>query len=152
MSLAGFEHVFIRSIPFAFAPDIRFRVVPPPVIAILKIVAYSENQKVREKDLTDLKSLLQRYEASSDRIFSDDVFAAELEDIEYTSAFLLGLDVGAIATPADNRIVRGFLVSQQIPPAEIAELDWDDFDQREILRFQMQLKAFEKGLQACHPR
>jgi len=145
MSLAGLDHAFARSVLFLFAPDVRFRVAPPPVIALLKIVAYTEDPNRRRKDLDDLASLLCRYEAESDRIFGDDVLAAELDDIEYANAFLLGLDVGAIVTGDDAEIVSGFLGKQLMSVGERQELVRDDSQEREVLRFQLQLKAFEKG-------
>jgi predicted nucleotidyltransferase len=144
MSLVGFEHVFTRSITISFGPDAWFKVAPPPVIALLKIVAYSEDPQRRRKDLDDLESLLRQYEAKSDRIFGDDVFAAELDDFEYANAFLLGSDVGTIATDRDAEIVHGFLSKHRMPAEELAALDQDDF-QRYALRFQMQLKAFQMG-------
>lgn len=36
MSLAGLDQAFARSVLFLFAPDVRFRVAPPPVIALLE--------------------------------------------------------------------------------------------------------------------
>jgi hypothetical protein len=41
----------------------------------------------RKKDLLDIGDLFRHYERASDRIFSDDVFAAGLDDIEYANAF-----------------------------------------------------------------
>jgi len=70
--------------------------------------------------------LFGRYDAASDRIFSDEVFAAELEQIDYANAFLLGMDVGTIATDGRGR---------------------EDIQQREALRFQEQLRAFRKGIE-----
>ncbi len=96
MSLVGFEHVFARSVPFSFAEGAQYRVAPPPVIALLKIVAFMDDPYGRKKDLLHLAELFRRYDAASDRIFSDEVFAAELEDIDYANAFLLGMDVGTI--------------------------------------------------------
>lgn len=152
MSLVGFEHVFARSIPIEFVPGVRFRVAPPPVVALLKIVAYAEDPYRRQKDLDDLRALLRRHEAQSDRIFSEDVFAAELEDVEYANAFLLGLDVGAIATDEDANVVHAFLNKHQISEADRAELDRDDLRQGETLRFHMQLRAFEQGFDAGRQR
>src|SRR6266568_7870427 len=123
MSLVGFEHVFARSVLISFAPNVEFKVAPPPVIALLKIVAYTEDPYRRRKDLGDLKSLLRYYEAESDRIFGDDVFTAELADVEYTNAFLLGSDVGAIATDEDAEIVNGFLSKHRMSEAALEELD-----------------------------
>lgn len=142
MSLAGFEQIFARSEYFTFAPGVRFKVAPPPVIALLKIVAFTEDPYRRRKDLDDLQSLFRLYEENSERLFSDDVFEADLEDIEYANAFLLGSDAGAIATPEDVEIVRTFLFKNLLSAENIADLDRADSRQ---LRFQMQLKAFQTG-------
>jgi predicted nucleotidyltransferase len=69
MSLVGFEHVFTRALPFSFAEGVQYRVAPPPVIALLKIIAFMDDQNGRKKDLLDVTELFRRYDASSDRIF-----------------------------------------------------------------------------------
>jgi len=114
MSLVGFEHVFIRALPFSFAEGVQYRVAPPPVIALLKIIAFMDDQHGRKKDLLDLTELFRRYDAAGDRIFSDEVFAAELEEIDYANAFLLGMDVGTIATDEEAGILSAFLHAQSI--------------------------------------
>lgn len=143
MSLVGFQHVFARSVLISFAPDVQFNVAPPPVIALLKIVAYSEDPNRRRKDLEDLKSLLRHYEENSDRTFGDNVFAAELRDYEHTNAFLLGSDVGVIATDEDLDVLNRFLSMHTMSSAE---LDPHDLHQRDALRFHMELEAFEIGI------
>lgn len=145
MSLVAFDHVFARAVPITFVPGIEFKVAPLSVIALLKIVAYMEDPYRRAKDLAHLKVLFRGYEAESDRIFGDDVFAAELEDFEYTNAFLLGSDVGAIATDEDANIMYAFLNKHRISAPELAELHRDDLHQSDALRFHVQLSAFEKG-------
>ena len=90
--------------------------------------------------------------AQSERIFGDDVFAAELEDVEYTAAFLLGSDIGAFTTVEDSVIVNDFLKKQWLSIEDLAELDRDDPRQREAYRFQMQLRAFGTGYSACPSR
>jgi len=145
MSLVGFHHVFAGSVLIEFAPNVRFKVAPPPVVALLKIVAYAEAPNRRQKDLDDLKSLLRSYESDSDRIFGDEVLAGNLEDLEYANAYLLGSDVGMIATDEDARVVRGFLAKHRIPPADVADLDRDDPGEEDALRFQMQLTTFAAG-------
>ena len=152
MSLVGFDHVFARSVTISFAPGLRFKVAPPPVVALLKMVAYTDDPFRRRKDLDDLRWLLRHYEAGSDRIFGDDVFAADLEDFECTNAFLLGSDVGAIATSDDDEIVNVFLRKHQVSAEELAEFDPDDLPQRDALRFHLQLRAFEKGFDAGRKR
>lgn len=146
MSLVGFEHVFIRALPFAFAEGVQYRVAPPPVIALLKIIAFMDDQHGREKDLLDLTELFRRYNAVSDRIFGDEVFAAGLEEADYANAFLLGLDVGAIATDEEVEILSAFLKARSISDEEVLEMDREDMRQREALRFQGQLRAFRKGI------
>ena len=147
MSLVGFGHVFTRALPFSFAEGIQYRVAPPPVIALLKVIAFMEDQHSRKKDLLDLTELFRRYEAASNRIFSDEIFAAELEDIEYASAFLLGVDVGTTATDEEVGILSAFLRAQSISDEELLNLDREDLQQREALRFQEQLRAFRKGIE-----
>src|SRR5580658_6325877 len=111
MSLVGFDHVFVRALSFTFAEGIQYRVVPPPVIALLKIIAFMDDPHRRKKDLLDIGELFRHYEAASDRIFSDDVFAAGLDDIEYANAFLLGVDIGFIATDEEVEILSAFFGS-----------------------------------------
>jgi len=147
MSLVGFEHVFTRAVPFSFAEGVTYRVAPPPVIALLKIIVFTDDQHGRKKDLLDLTESFRRYDEASDRIFSDEVFAAELEDIDYANALLLGMDVGPIATDEEVGILSAFLQSQSISDEELLDLDREDIQQREALRFQKQLRAFRKGIE-----
>jgi predicted nucleotidyltransferase len=151
MSLVGFEHIFIRALPFPFAQGVQYRVAPPPVIALLKIVAFMDDQH-RKKDLLDLAELFRRYDAASDRIFSDEVFAAELEEIEYASAFLLGMDLGTIATDEEVGILGAFFQAQSISDEELLELDREDMQQRKASQFQQQLRAFQKGIEQSRGR
>lgn len=152
MSLVGFEHVFTRALPFSFAEGVQYRVAPPPVIALLKIIAFTDDQNRRKKDLLDLAELFRRYDADSDRIFSDEVFAAELEEIDFANAFLLGMDVGAIASNEETGILSAFLQAQSISDEELLELDREDMRQREAWRFQEQLRAFRKGIEQGRAR
>ena len=86
MSLAGFDHVFRDSVTVALGPELQCKVVPPPVLALLKMAAYADDPYGRAKDLVDLRRLLGRYERESDRLFSDAVFEAALPDIEFAGA------------------------------------------------------------------
>ena len=109
MSLVGFDHVFQDAVERELSPGFAFLVVPPPVLALLKIVAYDDDRCGRAKDLADLRGLWRRYEQQSDRLFSDDVFKAELPDIELAGAFLLGLDLRVLCTREEVALVRSFL-------------------------------------------
>jgi len=150
MSLVGFDHVFTRAVEIDLGANVRFGVAPPPVVALLKIVAYMDDPQRRRKDLQDLGILFRTYEEKSDRIFSDEVFAAQLEDIGDAGAFLLGVDIGTFAKHEDVAIVHKFLDSVQLSPGERTGLDPDDLRQRETLRLQQQLRAFSKGFVRSH--
>jgi predicted nucleotidyltransferase len=143
MSLAGFDHVFRDSVTVALGLDLQCKVVPPPVLALLKMASYVDDPYGRAKDLVDLRRLLGRYERESDRLFSDAVFKAELTDIEFAGAFLLGVDVRAIATSDDRDIIARFL--SQLQP-RIADAPALDLDGRDTAQFQQQLAAFRQGL------
>ena len=92
MSLAGFDHVFTRAVEVNLPGGIAIRVAPPIVTALLKIIAWVDAPYQRAKDLQDIRIVLRRYERDSGRLFSEDVFDAELPDFEFANAFLLGLD------------------------------------------------------------
>jgi predicted nucleotidyltransferase len=148
MSLAGFDHVFEDAVPRELAAGLIFKVIPPPVLALLKMVSYSDDPHRRAKDLTDLGDLFRSYEQDSERLFSDKVFEAQLADIEFAGAFLLGTDLRAIATMDDLQIVQKFIqrVHPQLDePIRSLTAD-DDLRTRETARFQQQIEAFTKGL------
>ena len=121
MSLVGFEHVYSTAQPFQFAPDLILKVISPTALMLLKIVAFLDDQQRRVKDLDDIRGLLAEYEANGDRVFSDVVFDAELEDYELAPAFLMGIDLRALCTEEEVHVVRAFLDSmKEDSPAWIA--------------------------------
>ena len=149
MSLAGFDHVFQDASPQDIGHGLMYKVIPPSVLALLKIAAYLDNPQRRAKDLIDLRGLMRQYERDTDRIFSDAVFQADLPDIEVAGAFLLGLDLRSIATSADASLVESFVAkmmdserSPVVPPSAD-----DDWAAHEAGRFQEQLSALWKGFQ-----
>jgi predicted nucleotidyltransferase len=71
---------------------------------LLKIVAYMDDPQRRAKDLEDIRGLLVEYEADSERIFSDVVLEAGLEDVGLAPAFLIGLDLRALCN--DEEVCR----------------------------------------------
>src|ERR1035438_1632659 len=145
MNLAGFDHVFRNSVNVSLGPDL---LVPPPVLALLKMASYADDPYGRAKDLVDLRRLLGRYERESDRLFSDAVFEAALPDIEFAGAFVLGLDVSAIATSDDRDIIARFLT--QVQP-QIDDAPASDLDGQDTAQFQQQIAAFRQGLDGPDP-
>lgn len=142
MSLAGFAHVFTNSVFVELAPGFELKVIPPPVLALVKMGSYLDDPHGRAKDLLDIRRLLRDYATGTERVFSSEVFAAELPDIEFASALLLGLDMRAMATAADIGLVESFL--QQVTPLA-EEASALDFEGRDTERFKQQLSAFVKG-------
>jgi predicted nucleotidyltransferase len=141
MSLAGFEHVFAHAIEVHLPGGMTIRVAPPIVTALLKIIAWVADTYRRAKDLHDIRIVLRRYEQESDRLFSDAVFDAELPDFEFANAFLLGLDMRALATGDDAQFVDQFL-GRLLAQNEEGRFDESDFG---IKSFCGQIDAFRKG-------
>ncbi len=140
MSLVGFDHVFSGCIGVELSPGISCKVAPLPVIAFLKIAAYLEDKHRRAKDLDDLKLLLRSYATGTDRIFSEDVFNARLEDMDLANAYLLGLDIKAFAGPEELQLVETFV------DYFIAGAESDHLDDRHGIHFRKQLQAFRRAL------
>jgi len=109
MSLVGFDHVFATAQPFQFAPDLTLKVISSTALMLLKIVAFMDDQQRRVKDLDDIRGLLAQYEADSERMFSDIVIDAELEDYGLAPAFLMGVDLRALCNDEEAQIVHAFL-------------------------------------------
>ena len=109
MSLVGFDHVFASAQPTQFAPDLTLKVVSPTVLMLLKIVAFMDDQQRRVKDLDDIRGLLMQYEADSERLFSNVMIDAALQDFGLAPAFLLGLDLRALCTDEEVVVVHAFL-------------------------------------------
>jgi predicted nucleotidyltransferase len=140
MSLTGFDHVFSKAVDLPLRTGAHIRVTPPIVTVLLKIIAYTEDPYRRAKDLGDIRHLLGRYEADSDRLFSDVVFDAELPDVSEANAFLLGLDLRALATNEEAVHIERFLA--RLLSRHEGEFDPDDFTGK---IFGSQLHGFERG-------
>jgi predicted nucleotidyltransferase len=105
----GWKQVFASAIEMDLSADVRIRVAPASVTALLRIIAYMDAPYRRAKDLQDIEIILRRYAAGSDRLFSDEVFDAELRDFNMAKAFLLGLDLRRLATNEEVKYVEQFL-------------------------------------------
>jgi predicted nucleotidyltransferase len=111
MSLVGFEHVFTSAETVQFTPDLKLKVISSTALMLLKIVAFMDDPQRRVKDLDDIRGLLSEYEADSERLFSDIVIDATLEDYGLAPAFLLGFDLRALCTDEEAQIVHAFVAS-----------------------------------------
>jgi predicted nucleotidyltransferase len=152
MSLLGFEHVFKSAIDMpALGTDSK--VVPPVVLALLKVVAFMDDPQGRVKDLLDFRELLTLYEADTDRVFSDEVFAAELEDVDLAPAFLLGLDLKLLVSERERLLVEQFLrfISDEAKPEFSAFVRAAPaFSARDENTARKQLAAFSVGFRWTH--
>ena len=109
---------------------------------LLKIIAFVDDPYRRAKDLQDIRIVLRLYEQESDRLFSDAVFDADLPDFEFANAFLLGLDMSALATGDEARFVEDFLERLL---AQDEEGRFDDEADFALKTFRGQINAFRKG-------
>src|SRR5262249_19022626 len=107
MSLVGFQHVFSDARPTTLATDLVLPVIPPVVLMLLKIIAFMDHQQRRRKDLSDIRDLLSRYEADSDRFFREAI--GEVSDYSLGSAFLLGRDLASLCTDEEFETVQNFI-------------------------------------------
>lgn len=139
MSLSGFDHVFASAIEMELAADVRIRVAPANVTALLKIIAYMDDPYRRAKDLKDIEIILRRYAVGSDRLFSDEVFDAELPDFNMANAFLLGLDLRRLATNQETKYVEQFL------ERFMASEEGSDAEDSGIGIFHSQIRALQMG-------
>jgi predicted nucleotidyltransferase len=108
MSLEGFDHAFSEAQPVKVADNLVLGVVPPVVLMLLKIIAFMDDAQRRGKDLAHIRALLSRYEADSDRVFTEAITNAGL-DYSLASAFLLGLDLRKLCTEEETELVRRFI-------------------------------------------
>jgi len=101
MSLVGYDHVFNDAVECELAPGLRVKLVPLPVLALMKAVAYLDDPNSRAKDLQDLAGMMATYGEDSDRRFSDEVLHAGV-DYDSAGAYLLGRDLGKLCEEEDE--------------------------------------------------
>jgi len=142
MSLAGFDHVFHDAVQQDIGEGLMYGVVPPPVLALLKIASYLDNPQLRAKDLLDFRSLMQRYERDSERIFSDAVFDADLSDARIRRC--VSTWIGSSGDCDRQGPLAGELIArshQRNRVLALASAD-NDWGTRDTSRLQLQLSAF----------
>ena len=152
ISLVGFDHVFAEAKPFTFADDLTLKVIPPVVLALLKIVAFLDDQNRRAKDLVDIRGLLQRYGEDSDLLFGDEALDANLPDFSMATAFLLGTHLRRLCTADETALVmRFFDAMDETKPAWTVFVRARSFGDEPENQARAQLKAFHDGFD-CVPR
>lgn len=154
MSLFGFGHVFERAIEIEVLDGETVRVTPLDVLFLLKVISYLDRPQTREKDLNDIHGLLRRYNYGSDRTYSDVVFDADLPDVEYVPAFLLGKDVATFCDLEELAVLEEFIRKCLDPDST----EFESLLRHEVQiepveeRLRMRLSALHKGLNATKRR
>jgi predicted nucleotidyltransferase len=109
MSLKGFQHALSIVTPIPVASDVTINVATVPVIALLKVISYTEMPATRGRDLGDLAHILKYYiEETSDRRYSDEVFELGLTG-EEVSGFLLGSDLAKFVNLEEGTVLDEFI-------------------------------------------
>ncbi len=112
MKLVGFEHVFAQAVNREVGPGVTVRVVPLPVLALLKIASFLDSPYTRQKDAQDISSILERYEIDGERRFGEEVYDAGL-DYGRAGAFLLGQDLARLCKEDEAALVARFVQAVQ---------------------------------------
>ncbi len=105
MSVVGFEEALQASMVH-HVDDFSIRIASVPGLAILKLIAWLDRGRETAKDAADFEMILVNYEhvIGSNRYFDDESDAAEAFkfDVATTCAWLLGVDMRAIATASTS--------------------------------------------------
>jgi predicted nucleotidyltransferase len=148
MSVLGLEEALIHSEDLLI-DDLLIKVVTPPALIVLKLIAWSERRVL--KDLDDVAFVLKHHQ--DDRIY--DLLADELAegrlDFEVAANVLLGRDIQAIFTPQTLAkaiiILRSIVdnpdrVIPQLIRNQIDDTDWNRAFDEILKRFQ----ALQQGM------
>jgi predicted nucleotidyltransferase len=117
MTAFGLEEALACASEHEIAPDLRLPVVSIPGLILTKVVAYMDRPEERARDLMDIINYFDLYEKNPGESRRFDYADAEIADkaltYEEAGAYLLGLEVAALANPGSLEIVRRFLDSIQ---------------------------------------
>jgi predicted nucleotidyltransferase len=130
MSVLGFEEAMKSSVDALLPSGQQVAVVSLPMLAVLKILAWSERRTIEpRKDASDLMLILQNYldAGNSERLYSETGQLLESPDFDYERAgsWLAGKDAMAIIQehgPKANRIekaIRSTLAAETDPSGSL---------------------------------
>lgn len=104
MSLVGMDLAF----KYAARHAGEVLVAPPPVVAILKMVAFADRPTERERDLVDIAHLLDAYVNEEDERRWDET--PDGTEFDLAPAYLFGVDLARVLSEEDHRrVVSRFL-------------------------------------------
>lgn len=126
-------------------PDCEIRVAPLPILAGLKLIASTSEQRRGKDDLNDLLECLEQYELQGERRFS----VYDLTDKELTfdqaGAYLLGHELKTAVQPVTLRAVRAALSATLESPLPSRRLRTQDRAEELLLSFQVGLNPNPSG-------
>lgn len=113
MSTFGMEEAFEYAEHATVASDLSVRVVPIPVLVLLKIISYTDRPEERARDLSDVVRYFEHYEEGDgeSRRFEVGEVTVEARPVEFeeAGAYLLGIEVAELAKPKSLIPVRKFV-------------------------------------------
>jgi predicted nucleotidyltransferase len=112
MTACGFAEALDCARPEQITPDFTVLVVTIPGLVLTKVIAYMDRPEERARDLIDILYCFDRYETTGRESRRFDRAGTEVDGeavtFEEAGAFLLGIDVAALAKPKSLEIVRRF--------------------------------------------
>jgi predicted nucleotidyltransferase len=115
MTACGLEEALECARDREIAPDLTLPVVSIPGLILTKVVAYMDRPAERARDLIDILYCFEHYERTAGESRRFDYAGATVDDkevaYEEAGAYLLGIEVAALAKPGSRNIVQRFLVS-----------------------------------------
>ena len=113
MTACGLEEALECARDQEIAPNLRLPVVTIPGLVLTKVVAYMDRPEERARDLTDILYCFDQYEKTVGQSRRFDHAGTEVDGTEVAfeeaGAFLLGLEVAALAKPNSLLLVHSFL-------------------------------------------
>jgi predicted nucleotidyltransferase len=144
MSTEGFEEALQSAVRLriSVAPEVVVAVASIAALAVLKLIAWSEEPTERSRDALDLYFILQNYSEAgqNERL----VTLATGSDFDYREAGvrLLGQDMWAITTPMTGKAVLDILTSEIEGTGGrrlVSDMIRDEFDQEDTFKLAIRL-------------
>lgn len=155
MSLLGLRHAFTERV-LVDVDGLLVPVAPPPVIALLKMVAWLDSPGDRERDLADLAHLLDAWLAADDERRFDAIALDPTLTWETSAAFTLGHAMAGKLDARERVVVGKFLAivrddthpsGAQARMLRSAPAGWRDDPEQLLLR----LAVYEQGVDTRPP-
>lgn len=147
MSLVGMRHALEQGVATELRPGLTIALAPLHVIAMLKMVSFTDRPGERDRDLNDIAYLFEYYLGPDD----DRRFMGVVEDevtLGYPEApaYVLARDIARLVDQSEVAVVRHFLTLVGEAGAHHARMLYNGPWRREPDELLLRLSAFERGL------